>query len=73
MIKIGKIGRIDSGQYAGYEIKIVNDRKNTGGFLILVSRSFEFSTNEGFDDWVEDEEGLSSYFRENALEISWMD
>ncbi|ENY6473016.1 hypothetical protein [Vibrio parahaemolyticus] len=40
MIKIGQVGTIISGDEAGFEVIIIDDSENTGGYLICTSRSF---------------------------------
>jgi hypothetical protein len=65
---IGKDGRIVSGEYAGYEVRIVDDSKATGGYLIL---TWKDDPKTGFDNWVETVDDLEQFFRESGWIIEW--
>lgn len=69
-IKIGNIGKIVKGDDVGNFVKIIDDSQNTGGFLIITSANQAFE--EGYDDWVENEESLIKYFTESKWEIEWL-
>lgn len=69
-IKIGVVGEIVAGDETGSFIKVVDDTKNTGGFLILTSSTPEMT--DGFDNWVEDEKSLSQYIIESGWIIQWL-
>lgn len=71
MIKINTVGIIKSGDDSGYQVKILDDAKNTGGFLILISPCFDDPTSAAFDDWVQDEKALASYVEESNWVIRW--
>ncbi|WP_202593513.1 hypothetical protein [Tolumonas lignilytica] len=71
MIEIGNVGLIEAGDDIGYQVKIVDDSENTGGFLILISKDFNNSDSEAFDDWVANEEELACYFEESNWIIKW--
>lgn len=68
-IKIGNIGRILKGDNVGFFIKVQDDSENTGGYLILQSKSDDFTS--GFDDWVENSRALEQFFKESKWEIDW--
>lgn len=68
-IRIEKTGQIIRGDDAGSYVKIIDDRNNTGGYLVLVSNSPEFS--DGYDDWVESVDALKEYFQESKWDIQW--
>ena len=70
MIKIGKKGRIVSGDGHGQYVLIQDDRENTGGYLILTAEDFEF--RHGFDGWVEADK-LELYVKESHWEIEWLE
>jgi hypothetical protein len=71
-IEFDKIGIIAEGEMKGWYIKIDNDSKNTGGFLIIYNPSPDMSSNSGYDDWVENEECLKKFFLESSLVVDWM-
>jgi hypothetical protein len=66
---IGRVGKIIAGDEVGRYVKIIDDSENTGGFLILTSDDPEFRA--GYDNWVENEAALQSYFREARWLIEW--
>jgi len=68
-IKIGKMGKIVAGNELGHYIKVVDDADNTGGFLILTATTSDM--REGFDNWVENEDVLISYFKVSGWVIEW--
>lgn len=72
MIEIGKVGLIESGDDVGDQIKVIDDSKNTGGFLILTSRDFNDPACDVFDDWVVNKEALHGYFKESNWVIKWL-
>lgn len=67
---IGKIGKIVAGDEVGRFVKIVDDSKNTGGFLILTADDVQF--HNGYDNWVEDEISLNRYFQESGWLVEWL-
>ncbi|HIF5961027.1 TPA: hypothetical protein ACX3FR_004599 [Vibrio parahaemolyticus] len=71
MIKIGQVGTIISGDEAGFEVIIIDDSENTGGYLICTSRSFKQKSSESYDGWVEDYESLVGYFLESNWVVDW--
>lgn len=70
-IRIGVTGLITAGDNAGWQVRIEDDMRNTGGFLVLLSPDFQ-SSPEGADDWVESESALSSYFEESSWVVKWL-
>ena len=71
MIEIGKIGKIISGDDKGWELKIVDDDENTGGFLVLTSKDFSNPQAEAYDAWVDSKQSLEKYFKESNWIIEW--
>ncbi|MGZ3974329.1 MAG: hypothetical protein ACXWAT_10130 [Methylobacter sp.] len=69
-IKVGVVGEIVAGDDAGSYLKVIDDNENTGGFLILTSRSPQMT--DGFDNWVESENSLRQYFIESGWVIRWL-
>lgn len=70
-IPIGKIGRITSGDEQGSYVKVQDDRANTGGYLVLLGKTSDFS--EGSDDWVQDVDQLKRYFEASAWTVEWLE
>ncbi|GMR07394.1 MAG: hypothetical protein BMS9Abin26_0397 [Gammaproteobacteria bacterium] len=71
MPEIGKIGVIKSGANKDWQLQIIDDNDNTGGYLILISKDFSNPKVEGFDDWVDSEDSLNKYFIESNWLIEW--
>ena len=72
MIEIGKIGIIESGDDRGFQVKVIDDSENTGGFFILTGRNISNQSLEVFDIWVANKEELAGYFRESSWVIKWL-
>lgn len=72
MIKIGKIGIIESGDDSGFQVKVIDDSENTGGFFILTGINISNQSLEVFDSWVANKEELAGYFRESSWVIKWL-
>ena len=68
-IKINIIGKVLKGDGVGSFIKILDDRENTGGFLIIFSQDRSFT--QVFDGWVEDYKNLKQFFEESDWDIDW--
>jgi len=72
VIKIGKIGIIESGDDSGFQVKVIDDSENTGGFFILTGINISNQSLEVFDSWVANKEELAGYFRETSWVIKWL-
>ena len=68
-IKVGEVGKIVAGQESGRYVKVIDDRANTGGFLILTAAASDM--RDGFDSWVEDGEMLRRFFEEAGWIVEW--
>lgn len=68
-IKIGVVGRIVAGDDVGRYLKVIDDGRNTGGFLVITSDSPDFV--DGYDDWVESRSALEEYFLESSWRVEW--
>ena len=68
-VKINKYDKIIKGDYEGQFIFIQDDKENTGGYLILISK--EKKSDIGYDSWVEKYEDLKQYFLESKWKIEW--
>jgi hypothetical protein len=66
--KIGKKGRIKTGTYAGFFVRIQDDSQNTGGYLIL---TWKDSSPVGYDNWVENLADLDQFLHESGWDIEW--
>ncbi|WP_143273366.1 hypothetical protein [Azospirillum palustre] len=69
-IRIDQVGRIVKGEGVGRYIKIIDDFKSTGGFLILDDE--DQSMSQCFDSWVENSTDLKQFFEESGWEIEWI-
>lgn len=71
-LKIGVIGRIESGDLLGWFVFIKDDSDDSGGFLILLSKDPKMSKHaEGYDYWAEDKDTLVEMLKEFKWKIRW--
>ena len=71
MIEIGKLGVIEHGDDTGFQIKVLDDSDNTGGFLIITGKNLNDKSSEAFDGWVASKEDLQGYFEESKWVVKW--
>jgi hypothetical protein len=71
-VQIDRIGKIVAGAELGRYVKVLDDKKSTGGFLILTADNLEFRNGNGHDNWVKDETSLQRYFQEAGWLIEWI-
>lgn len=73
MLVVNTRGKILNGQQKGWYIYIVDDRENTGGYLLLESESSDIfgSDGEGFDTWYETLYDIERQLINNAWSIDW--
>ncbi|WP_330459182.1 hypothetical protein OIB37_21225 [Streptomyces sp. NBC_00820] len=69
-LRLGRPGRIVSGFYEGYVVRIHDDTAVTGGYLILLVDDPAAPTDGG-DYWVENLAELESFAQ--SWEIEWLD
>lgn len=67
-----RYGRIVSGFYEGYFVKLQDDTGVTGGYYILLVNDLTAPTDGG-DYWVEDMAALESFVESSQWEIEWVD
>jgi hypothetical protein len=70
MIRIGVVGRIESGDEQGKFVKIQELPDQPPSYLVLTAADPDFTTDGG-DDWVEDLPSLEQYFGEAQWAIVW--
>ena len=70
-IKIGEKGLINEGDMKGWYIRVDDDYKNTGEFLIIYNSSPDMSSGLGYDNWGENEASLKDFFEEISWTINW--
>lgn len=68
-IKYDILGHIIEGNNSGWDVKFIDDRKNTGGFYIYEFK--DSNGDEGFDTWLETESDVQGFIRENEWKIEW--
>ena len=68
-IIVDQVGRIVAGEQAGSYVKVIDDAANTGGFLVLTSKSSDMRS--GFDNWVANRTALEAYFEEARWVVDW--
>ena len=70
--RIGKIGKILSGDSEGFFVKVIDDTQDTGGYYVLLSDDSNFDTpGVGFDHWFETITVVKYYF--SKLTVEWLD
>jgi hypothetical protein len=70
MIRIGVVGRIESGDEQGKFVKIQELPDEPPSYLVLTAADPDLTTDGG-DDWVEDFPSLEQYFGEAQWVIDW--
>jgi hypothetical protein len=63
------VGQIVSGDEVGSYVKVVDDAKNTGGFIILISDHWDMTI--GFNNWVETKKAVEIFFAESNWVVDW--
>ncbi|MET8061256.1 hypothetical protein ACWECC_05630 [Streptomyces microflavus] len=71
-IELEKQGRILSGFYEGYFVKIHDDSDVTGGYCIYLVNDLAAPTDGG-DYWVENLTELNSFAESSRWEIEWIE
>jgi len=72
IIKINVRGKIIEGDNESWYILIQEDFENTGGYLILLSKDPNFTSDEGCDYWVEKYSNLVGFVEESRWKIHWL-
>jgi hypothetical protein len=71
-IELERYGRILSGFYEGYFVKLHDDSEVTGGFYIYLVNDLSAPTDGG-DYWVEDRAALEEFAESSQWRIEWLD
>lgn len=69
-IELDRHGRILSGFYEGYFVRIHDDSEETGGFYIYLVNDLSAPTDGG-DYWVAGRGELESFVESSQWEIDW--
>lgn len=69
-VPVARTGKILAGDEAGWFIKVIDDKADSGGFLILTSATPTFTSV--FDNWVDSHDALVGYFLEAGWKIEWL-
>lgn len=69
-IRVGEVGRIVGGKDAGHYVQVLDDKANSGGFLIFIAPTPDM--HGGFDSWVEGHEVLRQFFEESEWRVEWL-
>lgn len=71
-LRLGTLGHIRVGDDAGRVVEVIDDRSNSGGFLICTYADADRSP-EAFDSWVETIVDVEAYFDECGWRIEWIE
>ncbi len=71
-LRLGTVGRIDSGIDAGRYVEVLDDFGASGGYLIVTYDGPDRS-GDAYDSWVESIVDVEIYFDEAGWEVSWLD
>lgn len=66
MILVGIKGQITSESLKGWTVIVQDDRKNTGGYLVILKNA-----NEQYDEWVGDYKDLEKLFDTREWQVAW--
>jgi hypothetical protein len=70
-VELERNGRILSGFYEGYFVKLHDDSEVTGGYYIYLVNDLSTPTDGG-DYWVADRAELESFVESSEWEIEWI-
>jgi hypothetical protein len=72
-IPIGVVGKIRNGDHSEMCVRVEDDTKSTGGYLVYQwwKNSNGPNTGGAFDDWVESKQQLDEYFAATGWSIDW--
>jgi hypothetical protein len=71
-VRVGTLGRITAGNEAGRVVEVVDDSRNTGGWLIFTYADLDRSP-EVFDAWVESIVDVELYFDDRNWHVEWIE
>lgn len=72
-IPVGVVGTVANSDRSGYQVRVEEDRENTGGFFVFEWWDGSDGPNEhgAFDSWVETADHLQAYFQEAGWQVDW--
>ena len=65
-IRLGEIGTIVAGPDRGTSVRALDDRAETGGFVILA-----WNDERGFDKWAKDLDAVERFFEASGWTVQW--
>lgn len=69
-VRVGQVGRIESGEEQGRYVRVEDDTAESGGFLILTAADVAMSDDVA-DSWVESREDVDAFFVESNWVVAW--
>lgn len=65
---LNRSGRIASGKYAGWKVRVVECEPGSDDCLVLIARP---DHGESYDDWVEKRKYLPEFFTNRKWDVEW--
>lgn len=69
---LNTLGKLNSGNYQKYFIKITDDFTVSGGYLLSLYKTLPQQDSD-IDEWFDSYEELEKYFKDNNLQVEWLE